>query len=616
MLTKIAVQTIKTKWKNLLILFAGLVISTAIFYMFSTVANNKAFLTANTSIKSIIVVFVIGEILLGLITFIYLNFANRFLVQLRQREYGLLMMFGANKLSISRLLFMETFFLGLISLVMGSFLGAGLTIVAGNVLQKQLDLTLPHWQIFNSTGFIITICYFIIVFSLNGFLNQLYINRTDINKLLQANQSAEKTPKTGVANFITGIIGIVLLILSFVVMAQLVAKGIFILIALVLAIVLNISGTYLFIRSSLTLVLNVLKGSSLSATGLRRFTLGQLSFRLRAFERILTIVTLLFALALGALTVGRGYELSTPTLAEQSSPFTININQPSKQDDQLISQLQGVTYTKTYQYKQLTNEIVWDAAQFDREPLPYYKSSTSDNSSFTASVPKIQFGNANQISKPNPSDFLIRKTLTDLATATNPNHISIGNTVDTHKFAISKAPVKRVTIVHVKNMTSQPNAQILKKLAATQTKRFPTLATLGVSGAYGFLEISKGVFGGLEFMGFFLAIAFLVMLASTLMFKVLSNVDIDRRRYQILTMIGATPAQRIFANALEIAIIFIVPLTIGIIDVVYGLPMFKALMVNPYIGLTSSLLIIVSFYTLYYVLTVIIYQQMLKKGNK
>lgn len=613
MLTKIAIQTIKTKWKDLLILFAGLVISTAIFYMFSTVANNKAFLTANTSIKSIVVVFIIGEVLLGLITFVYLNFANRFLVQLRQREYGLLMMFGANKLSISRLLFMETFLLGLISLVLGSFLGAGLTAVAGSVLQKQLDLTLPHWQIFNSTGFIVTICYFIIVFSLNGFFNQLYINRTDINKLLQANQAAEKTPKTGAANFITGIIGIALLILSFVVMTQLVAKGTMIFMSLILAIGLNISGTYLFIRSSLTLVLNLLQSSSFANMGLRKFTLGQLSFRLRAFERILTIVTLLFALALGALTVGRGYELSTPTLAEQSSPFTININQPSKQDKQLISQLQGVTYTKTYQYKQLTHEIVWDAAQFNRDPLPYYK---AENSTLTAGVPKIQFGTAQQINKPNSSEFLIRQTLQNLATATNPNHLSVGNTVDARKFAISTAPIKRVTIVHVKNMTAQPNAQILKKLTAAQTKRFPTLATLGVSGAYGFLVISKGVFGGLEFMGFFLAIAFLVMLASTLMFKVLSNVETDRRRYQILAMIGATPGQRMLTNAVEIAIIFIVPLTIGIIDVVYGLPMFKAVMVNPYIGLTSSLLIIVSFYVLYYILTVVVYQRMLKKGDK
>lgn len=614
MLTKIAIQTIKTKWKDLLILFAGLVISTAIFYMFSTVANNKAFLTTNTSIKSIVIVFIVGEVLLGLITFVYLNFANRFLVQLRQREYGLLMMFGANKLRISRLLFMETFFLGIISLVLGSILGAGLTAVAGSILQKQLDLDLPHWQIFNSTGFIVTICYFIVVFSLNGFFNQLYINRTNINKLLQANQAAEKAPKTGAANFITGIIGIVFLILSFVVMTQLVAKGTLLLMSLILAIVLNISGTYLFIRSSLTLVLNLLQSSSVASIGLRKFILGQLSFRLRAFERILTIVTLLFALALGALTVGRGYELSTPTLAEQSSPFTININQPSKYDNQLISQLQGVTYTKTYEYKQLANEIVWDAAQFNRDPLPYYKSNA--NGVLTASVHKIQFGNAQQINKPNSSEFSIRQTLMNLATATNPNHLSIGNTVDAHKFAISKAPVKRVTIVHVKNMTSQPNAQILKKLALAQTKRFPTLATIGVSGAYGFLEISKGVFGGLEFMGFFLAIAFLVMLASTLMFKVLSNVEIDRRRYQILTMIGATPAQRIFANAFEIAIIFIVPLTIGVIDVVCGLPMFKGLMINPYAGLTSSLLIIVSFYTLYYVLTVLIYQRMLKRADK
>lgn len=122
MLFKIARQTVKHKWRDLLVLFIGLIIATAIFFMFSTVATNEAFLKNNTSIRNITIIFNVGQFLLGLITFIYLNFANRFLVQLRQREYGLLMMFGANKFAVSRLLFLETTLIGLVSLGFGIIL--------------------------------------------------------------------------------------------------------------------------------------------------------------------------------------------------------------------------------------------------------------------------------------------------------------------------------------------------------------------------------------------------------------------------------------------------------------------------------------------------------------
>lgn len=609
MLTKIAAQTIKTKWKDLLILFAGLIISIAIFYMFSTVANNKAFLTANTSIKAIVVIFIVGEILLGLITFIYLNFANRFLVQLRQREYGLLMMFGANKANISRLLFMETFFLGVISLIIGTIVGAGLTGFAGQFLQQMLGLTLAHWQMFNITGFLVTVVYFVIVFSLNGIINQIYISRSNINTLLRAEQTAEKMPKPGFFNIIVGIIGILLLILSFIVMQHILKISI--LLGLILALSLNVSGTFLTIRSGLALVLNLIKQSKFSAVGLRNFTLGQLTFRLKAFERILTVVTLLFALALGALTVGRSFQMSLPIIAQQSSPFTISIIQPTVQEKQLISQLKGVEFVKSYQYKLTNKALIWSGKQFNQEPLPFYHVKNSTN--FSTAIPKVHFADEQMLQSKQQTNFEANAILSDLANGINTNNPNQSIIVNEQQFKKSTTVAQQIIIVRVKNMESNHNANVLAKLQAGQLKRFSGLKERGVSGTFGFLTLAKGFSGGLEFMGFFLAIAFLVMLASTLMFKVLTNANVDRRRYNILMMIGATPIERLRANATEIGIVFAIPLIIGIIDVVYGLKFFKNIMADPYLGFQSSLLLIGSLYIVYYILTVFIYQRILKK---
>lgn len=609
MLFKIAQQTIKHKWRDLLILFAGLVIATAIFFMFSTIATNEAFLKANTMIRNIVVIFYVGQVLLGIITFVYLTFANRFLVQLRQREYGLLMMFGANKNAVSRLLFFETTLIGAGSLLIGILLGAGFTALAGHILQTELAIQLQHWQIINGRGILITIIFFIIVFVLNGGVNQIYISRTNINQLLRAEQNSERMPKNGWFQGLVGLIGIALLITSFIVLKQAFTTSA-VLIKLLAALILNISGTFLTIRSGLSLILMLLTSVTGSYRGLNRFTIGQLNFRLQAFQRILTIVTLLFALALGAFTVGRGYQLSTKTLAEQSGANTIIVIQPTKHEKDLIQQLHGVKWNRDYVYKLSGKTVYWPTKQFDMQPLPYID--MPNGNKITTKI-VVKFANSAHLSTPNPNDTeaASQGELYSLVTSSRSNFLELTNKVNTQKFNMAPTKAQHVSVIKVQDMDS--NQKILTHLLDSQYHRFPELQTMNAGGVFASYQQIKALFGGLEFMGFFLAIAFLVMLASTLMFKILSNVNVDQRRYHILAMIGATNGQRLRANMLEIGILFAIPLVIGFIDVWYGLQSFKKIMVDAYIGLPTAISVIGGFYLIYYGLTVLVYQRLLRK---
>ncbi|HAW87803.1 MAG TPA: ABC transporter permease, partial [Enterococcus sp.] len=55
---------------------------------------------------------------------------------------------------------------------------------------------------------------------------------------------------------------------------------------------------------------------------------------------------------------------------------------------------------------------------------------------------------------------------------------------------------------------------------------------------YEMYEGYNSLFSGFEFMGFFLGLAFLTMLASCLMFKILSGSKSDIARYEMLEKIG------------------------------------------------------------------------------
>src|SRR5690625_4300963 len=80
MLFKLSISGLKSKLKNYIVLLIGLVMSIAIFYMFQTLALNKAFLEANAPIHSFGFIFQTGSVLLAIITFFYIFYANSFLL--------------------------------------------------------------------------------------------------------------------------------------------------------------------------------------------------------------------------------------------------------------------------------------------------------------------------------------------------------------------------------------------------------------------------------------------------------------------------------------------------------------------------------------------------------
>ncbi len=56
-----------------------------------------------------VIIFRIGSVLLGIITFVYILYANSFLMTMRQKDYAMFMMLGAKGRKIAQMIFSETF---------------------------------------------------------------------------------------------------------------------------------------------------------------------------------------------------------------------------------------------------------------------------------------------------------------------------------------------------------------------------------------------------------------------------------------------------------------------------------------------------------------------------
>jgi putative ABC transport system permease protein len=121
-------------------------------------------------------------------------------------------------------------------------------------------------------------------------------------------------------------------------------------------------------------------------------------------------------------------------------------------------------------------------------------------------------------------------------------------------------------------------------------------------------NLSHGFASGFMFMGFFVGIAFLAMMASCLMFKILSGASKDSTRYQMLRKIGVRRGLLTQSIYKELFFIFLVPAIVGIAHILVGMNMFGPLLIDPYFRIWLPIVIFVVVYSIYYLITVQLYK--------
>lgn len=125
MLFKLATKNMKKSFKDYAIYFITLVLGVAIFYMFNSLDSQQAMLQVSESQREIIklmigmlsIVSVFVSVILGLL----IVYANNFIINRRKKEFGIYMTLGMGKRQISKILLIETVFVGIISLAIGLF---------------------------------------------------------------------------------------------------------------------------------------------------------------------------------------------------------------------------------------------------------------------------------------------------------------------------------------------------------------------------------------------------------------------------------------------------------------------------------------------------------------
>ncbi|SPC35909.1 FtsX-like permease family protein [Latilactobacillus fuchuensis] len=604
MLWKLSLTGIKGRFKDYFVLFSGLIMASAIFYMFEAMAMNKDFVSGNSPVGMAAIIFQIGSVLLGMIALVYVMYANSFLMTMRRRDYGMFMMLGAKGRKIAQLIATETIVIGTLATLVGTVLGVGLTQVVSQFLIKRLDAVVTHFSPLYWPAVLVTLVFFIVLFIIAAVVNQFQLLKTPVLRLLHDDQQPNRVRNNPWWTAIQIILGLSFIAIGYLMMIKFAS---FLLPGLVVALFTITSGTYMLFNAFFGWLIKMLKKSSwLTNRGLNNFTLAQLGFRIKDYTRILALVAMLFALALGSITVGIGYQSEIPKMASATSAYDVVLNQPTKAAQKKAAQLTGIEVQATYHTKEIGQTIYYQQAEFVEEPLLKQVYSKS-NGGLSMKLPKTEEMSIAELTKQIGDGYTVRSLQVPDQFAKQAKLVSETT------FDQLQGTTKTVQVYRVADFAA--NLPLIKQLDRLQIAANPSLQKNPElnSGKYAGYTMLNGLFSGFEFMGFFLGIAFLAMLASCLMFKILSGAASDVKRYTMLDKIGTRQGLLRQSIAKEIGVLFLLPGIVGVIHVLFGLQLFKTIMLDPYHNLWLPFGIFIVLYGLYYVLTTWLYQGIVLK---
>lgn len=612
MLVKLSLSSMRKMFKDYLVLLFGLTISISIFYMFQTLAQNETFLESNAIIGPIVFVFHVGSFILAAITLFYIFYATSFMLSMRQKEMGMYMTLGAKKHKVSQLMFFETFFIGIISLVVGIIIGIGLAKVIAELFMAQLDFSGEGFQAFYLSSIITTIIFYVSLFLLTSIVNAVKIARKSVLDLLHAGQKHDQPKAKGSWTFLGVMLALILIGIGYFAMVNIAKMQ---QIGVILAAITVTLGTYFMFISLLPYLMKKLKGvRTLNEKGINSFTFAQLRFRINALTKVLGTVAMLVALGLGAMTAGLSFYNNVELQASMFHANDVTIHQPDKEDNELVKEL-NITEKNTYRYK------------LDEKGVYFLKQDLLDNPPLIkqAEPKSLEIPDAKRVSAPLSSaqyttgeidgmDSIPESWMTALSTELRASYQMFGDRdifiFDQASYQELNTEEQEVLVARVDDFTEYlPQFEKIEKGQKKLAESYTGAEIQTTGSKYANYLVFKGLASGTIFMGFFLGVAFLMMMASVLMFKLLSSASADTQRYSMLRKIGVRKSLLAKSIYKELFLVFLFPAVIGLIHVLVGMEMFSFILVEPYTKIWIPISIFLVIYGIYYWLTVQMYKR-------
>ena len=218
MLFRLSVKNFKKSIRDYSIYFFTMILGIAVFYIFNAIETQTAMMEV-TKTKAAIVDMMNGvmdgvSIFVSFILGYLIVYASRFMLKKRKMEFGVYMTLGMGRVKIAGILWMETIWMGVISLAAGLVIGMGLSQLMSLVVSYLFQADVSRF-VFVISGKAVakSVVYFLIIYVVVMIFNTIAIGRTRLIDFMTAGKKKErnllKNPVVSVVIFLlaSGILG-------------------------------------------------------------------------------------------------------------------------------------------------------------------------------------------------------------------------------------------------------------------------------------------------------------------------------------------------------------------------------------------------------------------------
>lgn len=663
-----SVKNIRRSFKDYTIYFFTLILGVAVFYVFNALGSQTVMLKLSNTMYEILEL--MNRILSGVSVFVscilgaLILYASRFLIKRRKKEFGIYLTLGMSKYKISRILFMETLLIGLLSLAVGLAAGVLVSQCMSVVVANLFDADMTRFRfVFSGAACIKTCGYFAIMYVLVMIFNSFNISRCRLVELIQADRKNErvkmKNPWVCTVVFLVAaaLLGTAYWMVTAGVFDMNVADHIYV------PVVMGCIGTFLVFWSLSGLLLRIFTGiRRVYYRGVNSFVLRQFVNKINTTVVSITVICLMLFMTISVFSGALSMKKSLSTNLENCAPVDVNLVKPAEgKSIQKVMEEGGFSLKK-----ELADMAEYTIYQNDMEEKDFYGDSLQE---VEKAYPHVGFGNKvrfmtigdyNRIARLYGKDtYELKKdqymVIADYKQMVLVRNIPLGRGQSLEINGKKYIPKYRECQEGFVELAAQqlnggivlvPDGAVTKDQSSVwgisgnykaadregkqeQEKRLnkvikkeqkdakDTKDWVSVNTRLDIAQSSVGLGALVTFVALYLGIIFLISSAAILALKELSESADNRQRYDMLRKIGVDEKDIHKALFKQIGIYFAFPLLLAVIHSIVGIRFIHILLETmgvsfmlASVGMTAVLLIVV--YGGYFILTYLCSRSMIR----
>lgn len=590
-----------------------MILGVAVFYIFNAIETQTAMMEVSQT-KAAIIDSMNGimsgvSIFVSLVLGYLIVYASRFMLKKRKREFGIYLTLGMGRIRLAAMLWLETIWMGLISLAVGLLAGMGISQLMSLIVSNLFQADVSRYE-FVISGEAVgkSILYFLLIYLVVMIFNTFSVSRARLAEFLTAGRKKEKNflKKPVLSGLVFLLAAVMLGTAYYNVTAN--QQAMTTETDVLTQVLLGILGTFLVFWS--------LSGFLMTAAGkfrklyyrrLNSFVVGELSNKLNSTVMACSVICLLLFMTICLLFTAIARKEYKDQEAAKLAPVSVSMSKEMTDSQSIfdIMEVRGISMEDfqdlvsvyTYHLDEVTNYTLIGESygeEYDNQKAEVMKVGDYNRAARVYHMPEYELEEDEYliVADQEGAVYIRNRGLADdrEITIKGKSYHAKENTCQDGYLLMSYQPqnsgillvpdsVKLGEEEQYKNYVMGDYRDKSKEFAQEMDQNFAkilnpeqsTYGTVQVTTQSAIYDDSIGTSAMYIFLGLYLGICFLISGSAVLALKILSDSADSKGKYQILQKLGCEEKETRRALRRQNGLLFLMPLLLAAVHSIFGI---------------------------------------------